>query len=385
MVHTKFYDILGLSPNASQDDIKKAYKKAALKHHPDRNRNNKEEAEKKFKEVGKAYAVLSDPKKREIYDQCGEEALNGDGMPSGASPFDMFNQMFGQSGHPFGGHPFGGMFNAGQQQHRTAHSKMGLKLSFKEMMDGGKRTISHRRKIINNKNNIKVCEKCKGMGKINKIMQVGPGMITQTTQACGACMGVGKMAEFKTIQENIVVNIQPGSKKGDHLQIPNKGDESVHNNETGDLIIVFDEEQHPHMQRQGNDLVCLKQILLSEALTGLEFIFNHPSKNNIVIKTEDIIKPEAVKVIHGLGFPCKNRYKNGRLVIKFEVIFPDSITTDKKELIYKLLPRRSKLKENEVASLETYPLDSYSNSNHIDTDSDDDGGQRGQGVQCAQQ
>ena len=382
MVHTKFYEILGVNTNASENDIKKAYRKAALKHHPDRNPNNKEEAEKKFKEVGKAYAVLSDPEKRQLYDNLGEDAINGDGMPSGGSPFDMFNQMFGQGqgGHPFGNMGFNGVFNNGQP--KVSHSKIGLKLSFKEMMDGGTRTINHTRKIIKNKDNIKVCAKCKGMGKINKIMQVGPGMITQTTQSCGSCMGAGKMAEFKTIRENIVVNIKPGLKKGDHIQVPNKGDESVHN-KTGDLIIIFEEEKSHHMQRQGNDLVCLKQILLSEALSGLEFIFNHPSKNNILVQSDDIIKPDDVKVIHGLGFPSKQKYRNGNLVIKFQVIFPESINMEKKELISKLLPRRSKLTENETKSLKSFNLDTYTSSN-TDTDSDDEG-RRAQGVQCAQQ
>ena len=94
MSSTKFYDILGISKDASDNDIKRAYKKSALKYHPDRNPNNKEEAENKFKEIGKAYSVLSDPKKKQIYDQFGEDALNGDGGQPGMSPFDIFEQMF---------------------------------------------------------------------------------------------------------------------------------------------------------------------------------------------------------------------------------------------------------------------------------------------------
>ena len=115
----------------------------------------------------------------------------------------------------------------------------------------------------------------------------------------------------------------------------------------------------------------------------VEFIFNHPSKNNILVQSDDIIKPDDVKVIHGLGFPSKHKYRNGNLVIKFQVIFPESINMEKKELISKLLPRRSKLTENETKSLTSFNLDTYTNSN-IDTDSDDEG-RSAQGVQCAQQ
>ena len=393
MSSTKFYDILGILKDASDNDIKRAYKKSALKYHPDRNPNNKEEAENKFKEIGKAYSVLSDPQKKQIYDQFGEDALNGDGGQPGMSPFDIFEQMFSGGGHPFpgghpfsGGHPFGGMFGGGDDNRRSRkpeHTKKIIKITFKEMMLGGERVENHKRKIIENINDVDDCLKCNGKGKINKIIQMGPGMISQSTQHCGYCNGQGKIAEFKEINEKISFYIKPGTKKGDHLVISEKGDGSIHNNKSGDLIIIFEEEQHSNMQRQNNDLVCLKQILLSESLCGLEYIFKHPSKENILIKSDDIIKPNDIKVLYGLGFPSKNNYRNGNLVIKFDVIFPDSIDLVKKDLILKLLPKRTKLKN--INNIDVYTLEPFSNkSSNVESD-DNENENRQQGVQCAQQ
>lgn len=387
MDNKKFYEILEIPQNASSSDIKQAYRKAALKYHPDRNPNNKEATEEKFKEIGKAYSILSDNDKKKIYDKFGEEGINGD-MGEGVSPFDIFEQMFSGGDNPMGGFPFGNMFNMGSngmRPNKTELLKVKVKLTFKEMMMGGERTISYKKTIIKNKDNIDDCIKCNGNGKINKIIQMAPGLITQTTQPCGYCKGIGKIVELEKITENITFNVTPGTKGGEHVVIKNKGNESIYDNDIGDLIIIFQEDLDPNMERQGNNLVILKNILLSEALTGLEFILNHPSKNNILIKTNNIIKPDDIKVLYGLGFPKKNKFMNGDIIIKFKIIFPDNIDDAKKNLINKLLPRRTKLKN--IENITTYYLEE-NNINEIDTDNDSDSENHNpqrEGVQCAQQ
>ena len=384
---TKFYDLLGISKTASEDEIKRAYKKCALKYHPDRNRDNKEEAEKKFKEIGKAYEILSDPQKKDLYDKYGEEAVNNSGGPGGASAFDIFEQMFGGAGGPFGGMggPFGGMggmFGERASGPKVEHKKIQIKLTFEEMMNGGTRKIKHKRRVIKDRSKVRECVKCNGTGTINRIVQLGPGMISQSSQPCGYCRGTGKIVEYSNIEEEIEINIKPGTKKGDHIRIECKGDEVAGCDELGDLIVIFDEEMFDYMQRQGNDLVYLKKILLSESLCGLEFKFKHPSGKNIIVNYNNIIKPNDVKVINGLGFPI-NTYRNGNFIIKFDVIFPDNIDNQKKELIHKLLPKRNKLKSSEIEGCDKFQLEEF-NGRRSAIDSDDEETGSG-GVQCAQQ
>ena len=385
-----YYELLGIENIANQTEIKKAYKKKALQNHPDRNPNNKEDSEKKFKEISKAYSVLSDPEKKQIYDNFGEDGLNGD--MGNVSPFDIFEQMFGESniGGPFGGSPFGKMFNMASSMsdmsNKIEHSKKNIKITFKEMMCGGERSFIHKRKIIKNRNSINDCVNCNGKGKINKIIQMAPGFISQNTQLCGYCKGLGKIAEFELIDEKITFTINPGTKEGDNLVIKKKGNDCI-NNVTGDLIIFFEEEKKQDIERQNDDLIYLKQILLSEALCGLEFILEHPSNKNILVKYDNIIKPGDIKILYGLGFRKKNKFKNGNIIIKFNIIFPDSIGNTKQDLISKLLPRRTKLTDEEIADVSTYYLENIDQNIEDDSSSDNDSHNynSSNNVQCAQQ
>ena len=173
MNNTKFYEILSLDKNCSEHDIKKAYKKAALKYHPDRNPNNKETAEKKFKEIGQAYKILSDPNKRNIYDKYGEDAVKHGGGDPGLSAFDMFEQMFpGGYGmdHLWIWEDHGRIwveFLVVWKDNKIEDKiyQLNIVLTFKEMMIGGSRMINHTRKIIKNKDDIKICKECDGRGQ----------------------------------------------------------------------------------------------------------------------------------------------------------------------------------------------------------------------------
>ena len=393
---SKYYNILDIDKSATDEEIKKSYRKAAVKWHPDKwaNRTDEEKknAEEKFKEVGTAYEVLSNPEKKNIYDRFGEEGLKGNNGMGGGDPFDIFERFFGggggmggMGGMPFGGMPFGWMpfGGGGMRSSGKKDSKISLTLKYSEIMNGGTRRIKHKRKIIENKNNISKCEKCDGKGQRVNITQIGPGMISQSIQTCQYCQGLGKKINYKIIEENLEIPIEKGTKKGEYIKLSNKGDE-MPDNITGDLIIIFDEESSSTLQKQGNNLVYLKKILLSEALGDLEFLFEHPNGNNIIIKSENVIKPDSVKIIKSLGFPIKNSIRSGDLIIKFHVVFPEYICEKKQELINKLLPKRNKLKESDKDNINVYHLEDFSNnSNNYDSD-DDMRNMDGEGVQCAQ-
>ena len=386
--NSKFYKLLGIEKNATIKDIKKAYRKMALKYHPDRNPNNKEESEKKFKEISKAYQILSDPEKKSLYDKYGENAINNTSGNGGSSPFDIFETMF--QGNPFGG--MGNSFNMfGQNMGRNmGRNRKGpdrkevFKISLNDMMCGTEKLFKYERKIVKNTNNDQICSECDGKGKVIKIMRTGPGMISQSISKCLKCNGFGKKVEFEIVNEEIKLIIPKGTKKGDILKFEGKADEVPNVDEQGNLIIIFDVNETNIMQRQKNNLVYLKKILLSEAICGLEFIFNHPNGTKILIKDEKIIKPDEVKVIKGLGFPVKDSYKVGDLIIKFNIVFPDQIDFKKKELIHKLLPKRTELLNSEREDINEYYLEDYISETNF-YDSDDEESNMGPNQGCAQQ
>jgi len=405
---TKLYKLLNLEKNATEKEIKKAYRKLALKYHPDRNKDDKD-AEEKFKNVSRAYEILSDPEKRDIYDKYGEEAVNNSANGNHRAASDIFSHFFGSNGGvPFNmGGGFGSMFGNRRQEtlDKGPNKKVLLRLSFKEMMNGGDRKIEYARNKLCSKcagvgtssaNNIINCKTCKGQGNITYIRQLGPGMVTQTTQACNVCHGkktiIKKGFECKKcrgnkvlhLKEQLNIDIPKGAKKKEYIIIKGKSDNDPKYERPGDLIIIFDEKEELNMSRNGNDLIYNKRILLSEALTGLEFKYNHPSGKTIIIVYNDVIKPNDVKKVPGLGFPKKNSNYFGDLLIKFDIKFPDMIDISRRELIYKLLPKRAELLKEAKENYETYNLVNYIHKNNT-YDSDDDHSNHSDNVQCAQQ
>jgi len=198
-----YYQILGVERNSSQDEIKKAYRKLAMKYHPDKNKGNKE-AEEKFKSISSAYSVLSDEKQKNIYDQFGEEGLNGAGFDpmGGMDPTDFFSQVFrdfggGGMGDPFGGFGFGGR----QQPTHTQDMSHTIRVKLEDVYKGVTKQLEFNKKIIcstckgigsPNKSAVKKCATCKGSGVETIVRQVGPGMIQQQNITCRSCKGAGE-------------------------------------------------------------------------------------------------------------------------------------------------------------------------------------------------
>jgi DnaJ homolog subfamily A member 2 len=417
---TEYYDELGLDKSADESQIKKAYRKMAMKWHPDRNKDDEKSAEVKFKKVSEAYSVLSDPKKRETYDRFGKQALEGAaGGGGGVNPFDIFGSMFGDDGGgPFGGmggSPFGGMFGGGRPRERPIEPVVSVvECTLDEIYKGVRKKCDFTRttccKICsgigtNDRSNIDVCSKCKGNGKITTMNQIGPGMISQSTSICDRCSGNGKsIAKGKECKAchgeglaikkcRIELNIDAGIEDNHKIKYANQGNQTK-DGKQGDLVFIIKIMDHNIFERIGNNLKIKKQIKLSEALTGVEMIINRLCGKSMVIRTRssDIIVPNSKRIVHGMGMPILNSRLFGDLVIDFEIEFPSELTSQYKGYLRKLLPCPDKLNIDK-SKVKIYKMDTIQEHQRGEYDSDDQdehGGipgmpGMGQAVECAQQ
>ncbi|CAI9089318.1 OLC1v1023876C1 [Oldenlandia corymbosa var. corymbosa] len=338
-----YYKILGVDRKASDDDLKKAYRKLAMKWHPDKNPTNKKEAEAKFKQISEAYDVLSDPQKRAVYDQYGEEGLKGApppdaaGGPGGAtyfstgggpsgfrfntrSPDDIFSEIFGFSG-PFGGgmggsgmrgSGFGGMFSDN------------MFTSFSEGGGSGGGVHQHALRKgppIEKHLPCTLEELYKGTAKKMKISREIVDASGRTT----------------TVEEFLTINVKPGWKKGTKITFPDKGNE-VPGVIPSDLVFIIDEKPHRVFTRDGNDLIATQKISLAEALTGCTVHLTTLDGRNLTIPVTNVIHPTYEEVVRGEGMPLpKDPPKKGNLRIKFDIKFPARLTASQKAGVKELL------------------------------------------------
>ncbi len=369
-----YYDILEVSKDADEETIKKAYKRLSLKWHPDKNVDNQEVAGEKFKKISEAYNILKDGDKRRRYDLHG----TADERQPQMNPNDIFNQMFGGGFGGFGG--FNGFHfennfgfniningrnfstNGPQPKKQNSPDKtIEVKLTISEMMNGVEKNIQVIRKVkcegcggcgMKDKNKNPNCGTCNGAGVQRVIRRISLNEIMQQTVTCSGCGGSGKIIKEedkctecrgdKFVQEVriISVHIPKGIKNNECVAVHNLSDETEDSISAGSLIIRFIEESTESMRRDGYNLLVKKNILLSEALSGLYIIFKHPNGESIIIESDDVIKPGSRYRIKGLGFWNKEINNYGDLIFDLEIIFPDVIENNRKELIRKLLPRR---------------------------------------------
>ncbi|KAI9121508.1 hypothetical protein K1719_008541 [Acacia pycnantha] len=332
-----YYKILQVDKNATDEDLKKAYRKLAMKWHPDKNPNNKKEAEAKFKQVSEAYEVLSDPQKRAIYDQYGEEGLKGQVPPpdAGGTSFfhtgngpttfrfnprnadDIFAEFFGSSS-PFGGMGGGGGMRGGS---RSFGGMFGDDLfsSFGEgrpMRQGPRKAPP-----IENTLPCSLEELYKGTTKKMKISR-------ELVDASGKTLPV---------DEILTIEIKPGWKKGTKITFPEKGNEQP-NAIPADLIFIIDEKPHSVFTRDGNDLVVTQKISLAEALTGYTVHLTTLDGRTLNIPINNVIHPTYEEVVPKEGMPIpKEPSRKGNLRIKFNIKFPTRLTSEQKAGIKKLL------------------------------------------------
>ncbi|KAF7304765.1 hypothetical protein MKEN_01190600 [Mycena kentingensis (nom. inval.)] len=351
---TKFYDLLEVPPSASEADLKKAYRKKALRLHPDKGGDPE-----LFKEVTHAYEILSDPDRRSIYDARGEAGLEQGGM-GGMDPQDLFSQLFGGGG---GGGFGGGFFGGGgrsQGPRKTKDLVHRVHVTLEDLYKGKTTKLALTRNRICSKckgkggkeGAVRSCNTCSGRGIKVTLRQMGP-MIQQIQSPCDECQGTGEVinAKDRCIQckgkkvlpekKVLEVHIDKGMKGGQTVQFRGESDESP-TAEPGDVVIVIEEKPHDRFKRQENDLIHEVEVDLLTALAGGSFAIKHLDERALVVKIEpgEVVKHGDIKVIHGQGMPSQRHHEPGDMYIKLSVKFPDSLDPSVLPLLEKALPTR---------------------------------------------
>ena len=353
MAKRDYYEVLGVDKNASAGDIKKAYRKLAIQYHPDKNPGNKE-AEEKFKEAAEAYGVLSDPDKKARYDQFGFEGVSGaagGGGFSGAGMdlndiFSMFGDIFGGRGG-FGG--FGGGGNSGPAKYRGNDQRVKVKLNLQEVASGVTKKFKLKKYVTCTHCNgtgaeggaVETCPDCKGTGRVVRTQQSFFGMM-RSEVACPRCNGQGKIVKNNcshckgdgiTMGEEIVeVNIPAGVYEGMQLSMRGKGNAGKYNGIPGDLLILIEEEKHPTLVRDENDLIySLLLDVPTAALGGFAEIPTIDGKAKVTI--EPGTQPGKVLRLRGKGLPSLNGYSKGDIVVNISVYIPETLSKDEKKVI----------------------------------------------------
>ena len=364
MAKRDYYEVLGVDKSASADEIKKAYRKLAVKYHPDKNPGDKE-AEEKFKEAAEAYSILSDADKKAKYDQFGHAGVDGAG-PDFSGGFgnlnDILNDLFGGAfGGGFGGFSgFGGGFGGGrggqrqQRVYRGRDIRVRVKLTLEEIAKGVEKEISIEKSVpcsecggrgAKNSSDIKTCSACGGTGQVQRVVNslFGQTVTYSTSQQCGgdgkvitnpcrSCGGSGLVRKRETIK----VKIPAGVEAGMQLTIAGEGHAAKNNGINGDLLVVIEEQEHPDFKREGNNLYYTKIVSLPEAILGAEVeipCLDGPRR----IKIDAGTQSGTVTRINGKGLPTVNGYGGtGDLYVKIAVWIPKKLDKEDKAVIESL-------------------------------------------------
>lgn len=364
-----YYQILGVERTASEDEIKRAYKKMAIKYHPDRNPGDKE-AEEKFKQAAEAYDVLRDPEKRSRYDQFGKAGVNG-----GAGGFGGFNgqgmnmdDIFSMFGDIFGGrHGFGGFNSAENQtrQYRGSDLRLKVKVNLNDVMNGVTKKFKVRKDIICDECKGSGCEKgtspetcstCNGRGYVIRTQRSIFGMM-QTQQPCPTCNGEGTIIKHKchkchgegvvSGEEIIEAKIPAGVADGMMVNVPGKGNAAKHNGIPGDIQILIEEEPSKIFIRDENDLIYNLLLTVPQAVLG-DDIEIPTADGKVKIKIAPGTQPGKVLRLRGKGIPAIQGYGYGKgdLVINISVYIPEKIN-DKERKLFEEIRNSENVKSNE--------------------------------------
>jgi len=344
MAKKDYYDILGVSKSATATEIKKAYRKMALKFHPDKNPDDKS-AEAKFKEAAEAYEVLSDADKKSRYDQFGHQAFDGaSGFGGGGMNMDDIFSQFGDIfGGTFGGgggfSGFGGGFGGGQRRVKGSNLRIRVKLTLEEIANGVEKKVKVKRKAKAEGTTYKTCPTCHGSGQVTRITNTILGRM-QTATACSTCGGVGQSIDKKSAdtdaqglkikEETVSIKIPAGVVDGMQLKVSGKGNEAPGNGIPGDLLVVIEEENHPTLQREGDNLHYDLYISLPDAVLGTSKEIDTVT-GKVRIKIEAGVQSGKILRLRGKGIPSINNYGKGDLLVHVNVWTPKTLNKQQRE------------------------------------------------------
>jgi molecular chaperone DnaJ len=343
MAKRDYYEVLGLSKSASADEIKKAYRKLAIQYHPDKNPNNPE-AEDKFKEAAEAYEVLSNPEKKQRYDQFGHQGLGGGGYGGGGMNMD---DIFSQFGDIFGGGGFGSFFGGGggggRRTKKGTNLRLKLKLTLSEIANGVEKKIKVKRHVVADGVSFKSCSTCQGSGQIKKVVNTMLGQMVSAS-TCAVCGGSGQIVDKKpaeadsrglVVKEEIIpINIPGGVAEGMQLSMSGKGNE-IPGGIAGDLLIVIEELEDDTLQRDGNNVIFDLYISFIDAALGAS-VEVPTIEGKVKIKIDPGTQSGKMLRLKGKGIKDINGYTRGDQLIMVNVWTPTNLSREEKNALENL-------------------------------------------------
>ncbi len=338
-----YYKVLGIDKGASESEIKKAYRKSAIKYHPDKNPGDKD-AEAKFKQAAEAYEVLGNSDKRAKYDQFGHAAFEGAGGfgGGGMNMDDIFSQFGDIFGSAFGG-GFGG-FGGGQRRSKGTNLRIKVSLTISEIANGVNKKIKVKRKVQAPGTEFSTCSQCGGSGQVTQITNTILGRM-QSTTTCNVCSGTGKIVSRKApgsdsngqilSEETVEVKIPAGVEDGMQLRVSGKGNEALSDGIPGDLLVLINELPDENLKREGNNLHYDLYISISEAVLGISKEINTVS-GKVRIKLDAGIQSGKILRLRGKGLKSINGYGNGDLLVHVNVWTPKTLNKEQREFFQQM-------------------------------------------------
>ncbi|TAH01175.1 MAG: molecular chaperone DnaJ [Sphingobacteriales bacterium] len=359
MAKRDYYDILGVSKNAEADEIKKAYRKLAIKFHPDKNPDD-HTAEDKFKEAAEAYETLSNPEKRQRYNQFGhagsQQGYGGGGGMNMDDIFSQFGDVFGGGGSPFDSFFGGGQQSrggGGRRANRGTNLRIKVKLSLEEIANGVEKKIKVTKQINCNtcdgtgakdKSSFQTCKTCNGQGAVNRVTNTILGQM-QTRATCPSCNGEGSTITSKCSscngegivrgEETISINIPAGVSEGMQLSMSGKGNAAARGGVAGDLIILIEETPHETLKREGVNVIYDLHVSFIDATLGTS-IEVPTIDGKVRIKLEPGTQGGKILRLKGKGIPEVNSYHRGDQLIQVNIWTPKTLNNDERALLEKL-------------------------------------------------